>query len=228
MHAEWEDVEDLISSAIASYRLKRWENQKYYLEMYCEKEAGEAKLKPIADKYHINFGANKGYSGASAMYNMAQRIKEQIVNNKQVRILYFGDHDPSGLDMIRDIKDRLIEFLTKGDNPIEPDGYYENKETYEDSLEIIPVALNMEQIKKFKCPPNPAKVKDPRAKWYIKQFGKVSWELDALKPNILIALAQNAILYYLNIDDYNKKIEQEKKEIEALRKFGKLLKKGGK
>jgi hypothetical protein len=118
--------------------------------------------------------------------------------------------------------------LTKGDNPIEPDGYYENKETYEDSLEIIPVALNMEQIKKFKCPPNPAKVKDPRAKWYIKQFGKVSWELDALKPNILIALAQNAILYYLNIDDYNKKIEQEKKEIEALRKFGKLLKKGGK
>lgn len=221
MHAEWDDVEDLIASAVASYRLKRWEHQYYYLEMYCEKEAGEGKLKPVADKYHIHFGANKGYSGASAMYNMAQRIKEQIRNGKIVKILYFGDHDPSGLDMIRDIKDRLTEFLIKGDEPIINPEYGDiTAEEIEEKLQIVPVALNMVQIKKYNCPPNPAKIKDPRAVWYIKKYGKVSWELDALDPDVLINLAENSIQEYLDLDDYNAYLEREKKEIKALREFG--------
>jgi hypothetical protein len=213
MHAEWEGIEDLIESAVASYRLKRWENQPYYLEMYCEKEAGEGKLKPVTDKYHIHFGANKGYSSASMMYEMSRRIREQLWNGKKVVIPYFGDHDPSGLDMIRDIKDRLTEFIGK------------DVDLEEKSLEIVPIALNKEQIEKYKCPPNPAKITDPRAKWYIETYGNVSWELDALKPNVLIELAENAILSYLDIDEYNAIIEREKKEIDALKRFGKRLKK---
>lgn len=215
MHAEWDNVEDLIDSAVSSYRLKRWENQHYYVEMYCEKEAGEGKLKPIADKYHIHFGANKGYSGASAMYNMAQRVKEQINNGKEVRILYFGDHDPSGLDMVRDIRDRVTEFLEKGEEYTEP------------NFEVIPIALNMEQIRKYKCPPNPAKITDSRAKEYIKRYGKVSWEMDSLRPEILISLAENAILEWINLEEYNAMIDREKEEIKALTQFGKKLN-GGK
>lgn len=214
MHSEWEDVEDLIASAVASYRLKRWEDQEYYLEMYCEKEAGEGKLRPVADKYHIHFGANKGYSSASMMYEMSKRIREQLWNKKKVVILYFGDHDPSGLDMIRDIKDRLTEFL-------------ENDVDLEDTpFEIVPIALNRKQIAQYKCPPNPAKITDPRAKWYIKEHGKVSWELDALKPDVLIKLATNAVLEYLDVDKYNAFIEREKKEIAALKKFGKEMNNG--
>lgn len=213
-HSEWEDVEDLIASAVASYRLKRWEDQDYYIEMYCEKEAGEGKLLPVADKYHIHFGANKGYSSASMMYEMSKRLKEQLQNRKKVIILYFGDHDPSGLDMIRDIKDRLTEFL-------------ENDVDLEDNpFEIVPIALNRKQIAQYKCPPNPAKITDPRAKWYIKEHGKVSWELDALKPDVLIKLAENAILEYLDLDKYNAFIQREKKEIAALKKFGKEMSNG--
>ena len=78
----------MISSAVYSYRLPRWQDQEHYVEMYCEKEAGEGKLKPVADKYHIHFGANKGYSSASMMYQMGQRIKNQLQNHKKVIVLY--------------------------------------------------------------------------------------------------------------------------------------------
>lgn len=113
-HSEWKNVSDLIRSATYAYRLPRWQDQDYYVEMYCEKEAGVNVLETISEKYHMYFGFNKGYSSASAMYDLACRIQEQIAAGKSVIILYFGDHDPSGLDMVRDIKDRIIEFLQGG------------------------------------------------------------------------------------------------------------------
>ena len=77
-HSEWRNIKSLISSAVYGYRLPRWKDQEYYVELYCEKQAMESVLKPITDKYHIYFGFNKGYSSASTMYDLAQRIKEKI------------------------------------------------------------------------------------------------------------------------------------------------------
>ena len=211
-HTEWDNISDLINSAISTYRLPRWQDQQYYIEMYCEKEAGINVLKPISDKYHIHFGFNKGYSSAAALYDLAQRMKEQIdENEKEVIILYFGDHDPSGLDMIRDITDRLEEFLTKGSYYTEP------------NFEVVPVSLTMDQINQYNPPPNPAKITDPRAKWYINKFGKVSWELDAIDAMELRTIAEDAILDYIDLEKYNSWIDREKEESKALIEFGKTI-----
>ena len=220
-HAEWDNVKSLVESAIHSYRLPRWEDQEYYVEMYCEKKAGISVLQPIADKWHIYFGFNKGYSSASAMYDLAKRIEEQIDDGdgtgKKAVILYFGDHDPSGLDMVRDIKERITEFLTKGEHGFE-------EEFVEDSFEVVNVALTMKQIKKYNPPPNPAKITDPRAKKYIEEFGKVSWELDSLNALELRKIAEKSVLEYLDKEKYNVWVEKEKKEKKALIDFGEKLK----
>ena len=110
-HSEWDDINGLIKSALAAYRLPRWTDQDHYIELYCEKQALEGVLKPVADKYHMYFGVNKGYSSASTMYDIAQRMRDQIAEGKECIILYLGDHDPSGLDMVRDINKRVCEFL---------------------------------------------------------------------------------------------------------------------
>lgn len=217
MHAEWENIQDLIKDANASYRLPRWSDQGYYLELYTEKQAMESVLKPIAEKYHTYFGYNKGYCSASTMYDLAQRIKAQIENEKQVVILYFGDADPSGCDMPRDITDRLTEFLTQGDNPINPDCF-----------EVKPLALNMEQVRQYKLPPNPAKTTDPRAKKFIEKYGRESWELDALNPKIIRQLAEEGIQEYLDVDKYNAWIKREQNEKKILKEFGDSLAKGEK
>lgn len=209
--SEWNNVSDLISSAVQAYRLPRWKDQDYYVEMYCEKKAGINTLKPIAEKYHIYFGFNKGYSSASAMYDLAKRIKDKIEDGKKAIILYFGDHDPSGLDMVNDIRKRIKEFLEEG------------KEYTEPNFEVIPVALTMTQIKKFNPPPNPAKLTDPRAKKYVEKFGDVSWELDSIDALELRKIAKSSVLDYLDIDKYENWLEKEKKEKQALKDFGEQL-----
>lgn len=210
-HGEWSNIKSLVQSAIYSYRLPRWDDQEYYLEMYCEKKAGINVLQPIADEYHIYFGFNKGYSSASAMYDLAKRIMEQIENSKMVIILYFGDHDASGLDMIRDINERITEFLVEGEYPVKPD------------FKVIPVALTMEQIKKYNPPPNPAKITDPRAKWYIEKFGEESWELDSIDAMELRRIAENSILRYIDIEKYNAWVKRETREKKLLINFANNL-----
>jgi len=211
-HPEWDNLSDIIKSATYSYRLPRWSDQDYYIEMYCEKEAGINVLETISRKYHMHFGFNKGYSSASAMYDLAFRIGYQLKDKGKLPIiLYFGDHDPSGLDMVRDIRDRIEEFLTKGDTYIVPD------------FEVVPVSLSMDQVKKYKLPPNPAKITDPRAKWYIKEHGEVSWELDAIDAIELRKIAEDAVLEYIDMKKYDAWIRKEKKQIKALKDFGETL-----
>ena len=215
-HPEWDTVNDLVQSAIYSYRLPRWSDQEYYVELYCEKQAMESVLKPIADKYHIYFGSNKGYSSASTMYDLAKRIKEKIQEDKRAIILYLGDHDhdPSGLDMVRDVRARIEEFIAGGNDPVDVKDEY---------FEVIPLALNMQQIKKYNPPPNPAKITDPRAKWYFSEHGDKSWELDALKPEILIRITEQGILQFIDMEKYKRWMMLETMQKEALEKFGKSL-----
>jgi len=210
--SEWNNISELIESAISAYRLPRWSDQDYYLELYCEKQALENILLPIARKYHIYFGVNKGYSSASTMYTMAKRIEEKIDGGKSCVILYLGDHDPSGLDMVRDIHERTCEFLRRESD--------DDNDTY---FDVRQIALSQAQIKQYKPPHNPAKFTDPRAKWYISKFGEKSWELDALEPEVLIKLTEYAILDYLDANKYNKWIKRERRESKKLKEFGKTL-----
>ncbi len=207
--SEWDTVSDLIESALYAYRLPRWSNQEYYVELYCEKQAMESVLLPMAKKYHIYFGINKGYSSASTMYAIAKRMEEKIAEGKRCVILYLGDHDPSGLDMVRDIQTRVCEFL--------------NLSTMCQEFETIQIALNKKQIDEFDPPPNPAKITDPRAKWYLKEHGNKSWELDALEPKVLSEITEKAIRNYLDIDLYEDWIAREQKESKKLKAFGKSL-----
>ena len=245
---EWDNIAGLVKSACSSYRLPRWSGQEYYVELFCEKQAMEGILKPIADKYHIYFGVNKGYSSASTMYEQAKRLKSQwqeIQNGsitettgqkrreipimeyskprKKLVVLYLGDHDPSGLDMVRDIEERIAEFIIGNETSYKR--WLEDKLNGDsDAFAQIPliveqVALTTEQVGQYNPPPNPAKITDPRAKDYIKNFGDKSWELDALKPDVLVNLTEQAILKYLDVTRYNAVIKQEQKDIKKLVKM---------
>jgi hypothetical protein len=187
------DVEDAIKDTIQQYRLNRMLGQKNNIEIWVEKDALSNVLYRVSSKYHIRLMINRGYSSVSAMYDAHNRLDSGDY------ILYFGDHDPSGMDMIRDVKDRLLEF---GKDII-----------------VNPIALTMEQINKFSPPPNPAKITDPRAKWYIEKYGKTSWELDALPPKELIRLAEGAIESIIDIDLYNDILLKEQEDIKELERF---------
>lgn len=213
--SEFADILELVEAAKNSYRLPRWEGQEYYVELMIEKDALSSVLAPKARKWHIPFSVNRGYSSASAMYDTYKRILDAVENQKSIKVLYIGDHDPSGLDMVRDIRDRIEEFMLS----------QLSEEQIGDAIEVIHIALTTEQVRKYKPPPNPAKITDPRATKYISEFGRTSWEVDALKPEIVQALLEDAIKEYVDVAKMERIIDEEKKDLKQLEDFAKKLEK---
>ena len=192
---------DALNDTIEQYRLNRQRGQETYVELWVEKDALSGVLQPVTAEYHVRLMVNRGYSSCSAMYDAFNRFHGSGADRNV--ILYLGDHDPSGLDMIRDIQERLNEFGT--------------------SLEVRHIALTMEQIDEYNPPPNPAKVTDPRSGNYIDEFGAVSWEVDALDPPTLHELVRHNIESLIDLDLYLSVIDQEEDDKTTLRKLrGKL------
>lgn len=188
-------VTDAINDTIKQYRLDRQEGQDVYIECWSEKDALSNILYRVSSHYHIYLVINRGYSSCTAMHDAHERFEDHDNNV----ILYMGDHDPSGLDMVRDIQDRLDEF---GSN-----------------VEVVPVALTTSQVRQYDPPPNPAKITDPRAKWYIKEYGGTSWEVDALEPRALHKLLEQHIECRIDIGKFDKIIEQEKEDKATLKEM---------
>ena len=65
-------------------------------------------------------------------------------------------------------------------------------------LDVTKVALTKAQIRRYNPPPNPAKITDPRAKKYIEEHGKHSWEVDALPPEVLNQLLETEMAGYVD------------------------------
>jgi len=113
----YEDLEELTRVAKRLYVLDRWTGQDYHVELWCEKEALSGVLRPVARKWQVTYSTCRGYTSASAMYSAAQRMQKHEVRGKQNIILYVGDHDPSGLDMQRDLRSRFLDFSYFCDEP---------------------------------------------------------------------------------------------------------------
>lgn len=111
----YKGVKDALMDTARTYRIDRQRGQEVVVEVWTEKDAISQILKRVTHKYGLKLMVNKGYSSSTAMYNSYQRFVDPINEKKPVVILYFGDHDPSGLDMIRDIYERIIFFLSRGD-----------------------------------------------------------------------------------------------------------------
>lgn len=205
-------TQEAIKDTIDYYRLDRQKGQSNYIELWVEKDALSGVLKPITSYYHINLMVNRGYSSCSAMYHAYKRFSQQLYDNKNIVILYLGDHDPSGLDMLRDIQSRLEEFGF---------GYFSTDNLFE--FEVKHIGLTKEQIQKYNPPPNPAKITDPRANSYILEHGNVSWEVDALNPDILNKLVKKNIENLIDIDLFAKQLQQETKDKKKLEKYMKIL-----
>ena len=163
-NSHWSSPESVIYSAAYSYMLDRWQSQPNYVEVWVEKDALVGIVGQICNKLDVPYFSCRGYTSQSEMWSAAQRFIGQ--NHRESRtIIHLGDHDPSGIDMTRDIQERLDMF---------------GADVY-----VKRVALTMDQIDEFAPPPNPTKISDARAHGYIQMFGHECWELDALEPKVI-------------------------------------------
>ncbi len=175
---QWENYEnpaDAIYCLSEQYAVDTRVGQKVYIEAWIEKEALAGVLQRAAIKADIPYFSCRGYVSQSAMWRAAQRISNKLRYDdyEQCVILHLGDHDPSGIDMTRDIRERL--------------------ELFQCDVQVDRIALSMEQIEQYNPPPNPAKLTDSRCNKYMSEFGTESWELDALEPEVITDLVKSSV-----------------------------------
>jgi hypothetical protein len=208
----WDSPAEIVKAAANSYNIDRWKGQETRPEVWIEKDALLGVFEGACQGVDVSYFSCRGYTSQSEMWEAAQRIQQRYeVDGQNTVILHFGDHDPSGIDMSRDIEDRLRMFLAGEDG----EG---SSSDISDCLEFKRVALHMEQIKSAKMPPNPAKLTDSRAKSYLMNFGRESWELDAMDPKMLAKLVRLNVTRYIDSPkkwreaDKQEKLEREKIE----------------
>jgi hypothetical protein len=174
----WRSGREIIESAAQNYHMDMWADQPARVYCIVEKEALAGVLQQVCHEYDIPLLAARGYPSASVLREFA---KADLMNaGKRILILHLGDHDPSGIDMTRDLQDRL-KLLSR-----------------EASFELIRIALMMDQIEDQEPPPNPAKTTDSRFADYEALYGYESWELDALQPRFLTRLVEEHVLEVLD------------------------------
>jgi hypothetical protein len=195
----WESPESIIDAVAQQYRTDRWADQSERVEVWIEKDALIGVISGVCERNQVDYFSCRGYTSQSEVWGAAQRLLGYNRTGQKAIVIHLGDHDPSGIDMTRDIDDRLFNF---GAN-----------------VEIIRIALNMDQVEQYGPPPNPAKLTDSRAAGYIERFGDDSWELDALDPATLDALIENEILRHRDVDawaDSTRRMEHEKELLAAV------------
>lgn len=195
----WESPQEVLELYSKVYRLDKWARQPMYCECWVEKDALIGVVGAACKPHEVPYMACRGYASASELWRAGhERIRPRILNGQQVMIFYLGDHDPSGIDMTRDVIERVSMFA----------GLAKTK------VEVVRLALNMDQVEFYNPPPNPTKMTDTRSvkkdgTGYHDIYGDTCWELDALDPVAIRDLIDNAIINILDRDLWDQALAEE-------------------
>jgi hypothetical protein len=173
--------EEAIAGVAEGYRQDLWKEQQWRPEVWVEKDALSGVIAGVCNRHRVDFFACKGYVSQSEMWRAGQRLAGYVNAGQRPIIFHLGDHDPSGVHMTADNRQRLTLFAGV-------------------PVMVQRLALNMGQIEELRPPPNPAKMTDSRADDYVRMMEALdapdpytSWELDALDPRAIDELIHNAV-----------------------------------
>lgn len=203
-NSHWSGPAEGVRSLAQQFQIDKWDGQRYRPEVWVEKDALIGVIGQICRKLDVPYFSCRGYTSQSEMWVAAQRMEEYDTEGATPIVIHLGDHDPSGIDMTRDIEDRLRLFCHT-------------------DIEVRRIALNRDQVRRYRLPPNPAKLSDCRAKGYIAEHGASSWELDALNPQVISDLIEAELLDILESDKFEDRVAQEKAHVQTLLKAAKKM-----
>jgi hypothetical protein len=190
----WRDTKDFLSGLETYYNRDVWATQPRHLELWLEKDALSGVFSRAMSEYGVTLNVGRGYDGWSSIRNAANRFG----SGSGVTVLYFGDFDPSGEDMVRSLRERLGEL---GSCP-----------------EIVKVALTLDDIAAYNLPPDFTKPTDSRAAKHKAVFGDLSVELDALPLGVLRERIDSEVRQRMDLDALAAVRALEAEERERIRK----------
>jgi hypothetical protein len=198
-------VEDKVRSFLKGYRRHLIQDQDYYPEVWIEKDALAAIVSRVARGFCISTVVCRGFASVTFLNDYRERIQGE---RQAPVMLYFGDFDPSGMKMLDAMRETLEHELGV------------------DGVIFDRIALNWDQVDQYDLPDNPdaLKRKDPRTAEFVRLYGRHAVELDALPPDVLKGLVEEAILKYLDVERFNRQVRIHNREVRELSRVrGKVL-----
>jgi len=193
---------DVLKAAASQYKRDLWQEQTWRPEVWVEKEALTGVVSQICNQLRVDFFACRGYNSQSEQWRAGQRLAGYIRDGQRPIIFHLGDHDPSGIDMTRDNKERLEMFAGT-------------------PIIVQRLGLNYNQVEELNPPPNPTKMSDSRAAGYVERFGYESWELDALDPTYIRNLIEGAVNHIRDPEVWGRSLSREVAEKDRLQTLAK-------
>ena len=187
-------IKDALQETAENYRKSLWQEQKGLVEIWLEKEALAGVIYPTTAEWDVPLMVVKGYPSVSFMHSAAQEIARASLRGRRNHIFYFGDRDPSGMDIYRHISKELAEFAPQA------------------SIEMKHVAVTEAQVSEWDLPSRPTKRTDSRAK----NWEGDSVELDAIHPETLRQLVRDCISSVIDYHQLRRSLEIERIEKESI------------
>jgi len=176
-----------LQEAADEFRLDRTQGQKFALYIGVEKNALVALLESWFEDRSLPVLPLGGY--ASEGFESVVR-DDEIDDGRPAVLIYAGDFDPSGEDISRD-------FIRQTDC----------------WAHVHRIALTRTQVTTYDLPINPGKATDSRAAGFIARHGELMQvELDALPPDTLRTLYEDAINQYWDTSTYEAVLAHEEDE----------------
>ena len=135
-------------------------------------------LAPVTRKFDIHLNVIRGQCSESFVWNIAEEWQEI---EKPIKVLYFGDHDPSGLGIEASLKSRMAGFLPSYIKP----QWERLAVDYDDFLNEELLGLEV-------------KSGDKQGKAYIKENGNRCVEVDAISSNEIRSRLKDKILEFVD------------------------------
>ncbi|HVS37796.1 MAG TPA: hypothetical protein VMS17_19720 [Gemmataceae bacterium] len=193
--ATYASVEEAMRQAARTYRRALWQGQDARVEVWCEKDALAGVLAEETARLDVPLMVTRGFSSLSFLYEASAAIAAQ---NRPAFLYYFGDHDPSGVHIDRNIERRLRELAPEAE------------------IRFERVAVRPEQIDEMQLPTRPTKRRDSRACGFV--GGSV--EVDAIPPAELRAMVRACIEQHITDRSAFEAIRAaEKRERDLLRRW---------
>jgi hypothetical protein len=190
----WDDPAAFVRTVSRAYRRDHWNHQPVRVEVWSEKGTIRGVLAPVLNQYGVGFRVMHGFGSATTGYDVSQDD-----DGRDLIVLYVGDYDPSGMCMSEhDLPKRFEKY----------DG---------DHIELKRIALRREHLDSLPSFPATDKKKDKRYTWFVRNFGDQCWELDALDPNDLRDLVDEAIKSEIEPVAWHRCTVLEEAETESMR-----------
>ena len=163
---------DYVTNMDRRYTMPKWWGQPTRVQVWLEKQALQALFEQVTDMEGVDLAVCKGYPSLTFLWEAARTLRGL---KEKIEIVYFGDFDPSGMDI-----ERYVGETLRGEFGID--------------VNVTRISITREQIDEYDIPPAPAKASDSRTEAFVAEHG-VAWqvELDAIEPRTLQGFIRDSI-----------------------------------